>query len=80
MYLNRFIYAVEAGVWVESDSGTIPDLGEDYIVTVSNRGTVTPQNTQLSDTSGVVTGENTMPSTLLASGETQHCTVSRKVR
>lgn len=76
------VVAVEVGSWTDSDSSGFPDEGEHiiYTIAVTNEGTVTLRNIQLTDTSGDVTCEDTASSTLLGWGGAYECTASRQAR
>lgn len=69
-------------VWVDQDSSTYSDQGEDvlYRIVVSNDGTVTLQDIVLTDTSGYVFYSDAVPSEFLDVGQWYECMAIRKVR
>ena len=76
------VVADETGEWSDSDSSGWPDAGEtvEYVITVSNTGTVTLKTVKVTDTSGNVNcGAVSQPLTSLGVGDSVTCTASRQV-
>ena len=73
---------METGEWVDSDWSGLPDAGEavTYTILVGNAGTVTLENVEVTDTSGVVTCDDMVqPVASLVVGGSYECTASRQV-
>lgn len=67
--------------WADSDDSDYPDAGKvmSYTIAVSNEGTVTLREVQVTGTGGILCDE-TMPLAVLEVGDSFHCTASRQVR
>lgn len=73
--------AVNTGSWNDLDSSSFPDAGENvvYTIVVTNEGTVTLHNVQVSDTSGEVSCDKAQPMASLDVGASFGCSAFQQV-